>query len=150
MTDCCNQTKKPTHSKKRNCPNCGNACAEVSVRTISHHISRAWEWENNSQNYYFCDAPNCDVAYFGEDDSVILQSQLRTAVGVKSSNELSLLCYCFGVTQADAQRSKSIRDFVVAKTKLGLCSCETSNPSGRCCLKDFPRNHDTEYIKVCL
>lgn len=22
---------------------------------------------------------------------------------------------------------------------LGLCSCETSNPSGRCCLKDFPR-----------
>jgi hypothetical protein len=28
---------------------------------------------------------------------------------------------------------------VMAQTKAGLCSCDTSNPSGRCCLKDFPK-----------
>jgi hypothetical protein len=82
------------------------------------------------------------VVYFGADDSVILQPQLRTTVGMKSSSELSLLCYCFGVSRADVASGNAIRDFVVAQTKLGLCSCETSNPSGRCCLKDFPRNRD--------
>ena len=144
MADCCKNTEELLHSKKRNCPNCGAACAEVAVRTIVHHISKAWKWKSISQNYYFCDGRDCEVVYFGADDSVILQPQLRTTVGMKSSSELSLLCYCFGVSRADVASGDAIRDFVVAQTKLGLCSCETSNPSGRCCLQDFPRNRDIQ------
>ena len=31
----------------------------------------------------FCDDPNCDVVYFGEDNSVIAKEQIRTVVGIK-------------------------------------------------------------------
>jgi len=50
----------------------------------------------------------------------------------------SPLCYCFGISMNDYRRDPSLKDVVSAKTKAGLCSCKTMNPSGNCCLKDFP------------
>lgn len=92
-----------------------------------------------AKQYYFCEDPNCEVVYFGADDSVVSKSRLRMLVGVKEREGNAMLCYCFGVSRADFERMPSIRDFVVGQTKVGYCSCETSNPSGRCCLKDFPK-----------
>ncbi len=92
-----------------------------------------------AKRYYFCGEPSCDVAYFGDDNSVILKSQLRTRIGVKEQSGDCLLCYCFGVSKSDFARDPAARDFVVKQTKAGLCSCDTSNPSGRCCLKDFQK-----------
>jgi hypothetical protein len=60
-------------------------------------------------------------------------------VGAKDLSGNAPLCYCFGVSKADAINDPAIRDYVLTKTKRGICSCETSNPSGCCCLKDFPR-----------
>jgi hypothetical protein len=80
---------------------------------------------------------DCDIVYFSDEDSVIPKSQLRTIFGVKETASDTLVCYCFGVSKAESQSDPGIRDFVVNKTKLGLCSCDTSNPSGRCCLIDF-------------
>lgn len=145
MADCCAASADKTeHPRKRVCPSCGTQCGEVSCRTIVHHIAHAWQWESSGQCYYFCDVPDCELVYFGDDDSVVLKSQLRTQVGIKEASADTLLCYCFGVSKADARNDPGIRDFVAAQTKLGLCSCATSNPSGRCCLKDFPRQHDAE------
>lgn len=145
MADCCSSSDcKTTHPNKRRCPANGVECTEVSTRTIAHHIKHSWQWHDKGRHYYFCDDPNCDVVYFGDDDSVILKSQLRTKVGVKEATDDALICYCFGVTEADALNDSGIRDFVMTETKLGHCSCVTSNPSGRCCLKDFPRNRDTD------
>jgi hypothetical protein len=111
----------------------------VPVRTIAHHIKEPWAWVPSAERYYFCDDPDCDVAYFGDDNSVVLKSQLRTRIGVKERTERDLLCYCFGVSRADFERDPAAREFVMAQTRIGACSCETSNPSGRCCLKDFPK-----------
>ena len=97
------------------------------------------DWEGLDQPYYFCDDPDCDVVYFGVDDSVILKSQLRTTVGVKDKSDEAMVCYCYGATQADVIKENGIRFFVIGKTKKTKCSCETSNPSGTCCLKYFPR-----------
>jgi len=36
-------------------------------------------------------------------------------------------------TQPDA------KSFVIEKTKGHFCECEARNPSGKCCLKDFPK-----------
>lgn len=80
----------------------------------------------------------CEIVYFGEDGSRILQAQLRTRVGSKQASGDALLCYCYGVTVDDARNDPAARDFVIAETRLGQCACETRNPSGRCCLKDFP------------
>ena len=139
MSDCCSSNSKSTHTKKP-CPLCGIEAAEVSVRTIAHQVKHSWRWNDNGQKYFFCEEPCCDVVYFGEDNSVIPLSQDRVTVGVKAPSENVPLCYCFGASKADAISDPSIRDFVLTKTKQGLCSCETSNPSGRCCLKDFPRS----------
>ena len=139
MSDCCCSPEIPaTPSRKRDCPLHGGECAEVSSRTIAHHIRQSWLWQDSGQRYFFCDDPDCEVVYFGEDGSVILQSQLRTRVGAKEAAADAPLCYCFGISRADAATDPGIRDYVVQMTREGLCSCETSNPSGRCCLKDFP------------
>ncbi len=126
MSDCCTP-----HPNKRRCPGNGLECAEVSARTILHHIKSPWLWHDTGQRYFYCGDPDCDIVYFGEDGAVIRTAELRNPA------KGELLCYCFGVTHADALNG--VRDFVLEKTGLKLCSCETSNPSGRCCLKDFPR-----------
>lgn len=144
MSDCCALTPENTaHPRKHRCPLCGMECSEVSRRTILHHIKESWEWSDSATSYYFCDNPECDVVYFGDNDSVILKSQLRSLLGIKEASGDTLLCYCFGVTKNDQGNDPLIRDYVVAQTRLGLCSCETANPSGRCCLKDFPRANNS-------
>jgi len=145
MADCCSSADgKTAHIRKHRCPANGIEYAEVSSRTIAHHIKHSWQWADNGRRYFFCDDPDCDVVYFADDDSVILKSQLRTKVGVKEAGDDALLCYCYGVTRNDALNNPGIRDFIVRETRLGRCACETSNPSGRCCLKDFPRDRGAE------
>lgn len=140
MVDCCSPAGCPaSHPKKARCPGHGGECAEVSLRTILHHLASAWAWRASATRYYFCDDPECAVAYFGDDASTIEKSRLRTRVGVKEKTDDDLLCYCFGVSRGDFRNDPATRDFVVAQTQAGLCSCASSNPSGRCCLKDFPK-----------
>lgn len=107
------------------------------MQTILHHLSRPWRRESEAQQYYFCDTPDCDVVYFAADGTRIYKTELRTVVGIKETSPAALLCYCYGVSRADAADPRA-REFVVQQTKAGLCSCTTSNPSGRCCLKDIP------------
>ena len=76
------------------------------------------------------------MVYFGEDNSTINKSSLRTEVGIKENKPDSLICYCFGVSKK-ASLSQDIKEFVIKNTKDKVCACSTRNPSGRCCLKDF-------------
>ena len=140
MNNCCSPSKtEDLLSKRHRCP--VNACeySAVSTKTIAHHVKEAWNWQQTAKRYFFCSDRSCEVVYFGDDGSRILKSQLRTRLGVKEDSDDALLCYCFGIKNEDFRRNPSIRDFVIAQTKAGLCSCDTCNPSGRCCLKDFPK-----------
>jgi len=140
MSDCC--TKKD-HSQSRQgegvCPADGHHCKPVGMQTILHHLSQPWVLALPDQPYYFCDSPACDVVYFGRDGTVLNRAAIRTVVGIKEVLGSAPLCYCFGVSKSDALSNPDIRAFVVEQTKNGFCTCTTSNPSGRCCLKDFPR-----------
>lgn len=139
MNDCCSPADcKSTNPNKRCCPVSGNECSEVSAKTIAYHIRDSWKWEEKAGRYFFCAEPLCDVVYFGDDGSIFRKSQLRTRIGIKEKTGDAMVCYCFGVTRADALNDAGIRDYVLRKTKNKLCSCDTCNPSGRCCLKDFP------------
>lgn len=109
------------------------------MRTILHHIRNPWAWTPSAAQYFYCDNLDCDVAYFGADDSVILKSQLRSRLTMTEVETSNLLCYCFGATMRDIERNPGIRDFIIAHTKSGDCSCETSNPSGACCLGRLPK-----------
>lgn len=140
MSDCCSTScSSQFRPKKHQCPVNGKTYSAVSSTTILHHISKPWSWKQKDQNYYFCSDPDCEVVYFGEDDSIIDKSALRTPVGIKDGSQESLVCYCFGVTYAESIDHPDIREFVLAQTKDKHCACEIRNPSGRCCLKDFPK-----------
>ena len=140
MSDCCStNVNDKQHPKRHVCPVNGKRYLEVSYLTILHHINEPWRLPLKKQAYYFCDDPCCDVVYFGIDDSTITKQQLRTKVGIKETSEDSLICYCFGVSKAQAQTDRQAKAFVVEQTKTSTCSCTTHNPAGRCCLKDFPK-----------
>ena len=137
MSDCC-QKDHTAYPAKHRCPVNGKLYPEVPLKTLRHHIRNPWNVELPNQGYYFCSDPDCAVVYFGEDDSTLNTSQLRTTVWQKQGRPDSTLCYCFGVSVQQAA-TPAIKDFVVQQTKQSLCACEIRNPSGRCCLKDFPK-----------
>jgi hypothetical protein len=143
MNDCCNVDETATEettgfrAKSHRCPVNGKLYARVHRKTLLHHILHPWDYTLTEQQYYFCTDPDCDVVYYGQDDSVIRTDELRTTIWQKSKDKRDAICYCFGVTKALA-KLENIKKFVSRQTKNSMCSCETSNPSGRCCLKDFP------------
>ena len=142
MSDCCSSSSCYTKTKpnKYRCPACLQQNVIVSTDTIFHHIISPWQWKKIDQNYYFCNTPECDVIYYGQDDSMIKKPELRTQVGVKEDSDNVLICYCFGVSIDEAAHNPAAKAFVIEQTRQHTCACATRNPSGRCCLKDFPKN----------
>jgi len=142
MADCCareQDTKKAP--QKMLCIECGSKGTKVALKTLLHHLKSAWELQLKSAQYYFCESPDCDVVYFSE-EQIFYIWDCRTRVGIKSHSDSATVCYCFGVFRQAAADQPEIKAYVTEQTKLKNCSCETSNPSGRCCLKDFPKPAD--------
>lgn len=141
MNNCCsNKPVLKDYPASHCCPANGKVYSEVKRRTLLHHISRPWDHALREQGYYFCTDPDCDVVYFGQDNTVILSGQLRSDIWQKSKDKNATICHCFGITKKELESDESIKNFVITQTKEAICSCETSNPSGRCCLKDFPKS----------
>ena len=152
MSDCCatsgeseneNENESKPKTLKRECPACHQLCLNVQTKTILHHLKEAWNYDLSDENYFYCRTKSCDVVYFSNDgngnEKTLLKTDLRTAIGIKEQDDNTLICYCFGINKAEAVTDKKIKDFVIAQTKESNCTCETTNPSGRCCLKDFPK-----------
>lgn len=143
MSGCCSGTHQTNPAPRKHvCPGNGKAYNQVSADTIKHHIKAPWEWkvkDQKEQGYYFCTDPDCDVVYFGQDDSVITTSEVRTRIGAKESSGDALICYCYGVTRDQALNNPLARDYVISETRQKQCACSTRNPAGKCCLADFPK-----------
>jgi len=140
MSGCCQTSEQIQGAPKRYyCPKNNIKYRGVQYKTLVHHVKEPWSLAPKEQAYYFCDDPDCDVVYFGLDNSVILRNQLRTKIGIKTRSNDDLVCYCFGVSKLEAQANDQVKAFVIEQTKKSLCSCPTRNPSGKCCLKDFPK-----------
>lgn len=139
MSDCCSSScdGKGSPPRKFTCPINHEDYISVSKKTILHHIKSPWDYNFSEEQYYFCDDPDCEAVYFGLEGSVIKQSELRTRVGIKEKSEDSFICYCFGVSRIMAKNNSEIKSYVTQQTKEKNCACDTRNPSGRCCLKDF-------------
>jgi len=146
MSDCCNNQESENKiftqkslPRKFTCPKNEQQYIEVEKKTIFQHVKSPWKNPLQEDKYYFCDDPDCDVVYFGLNGSLIHKSELRTIIGKKEQNENALVCYCFGVTKVLAAQNAEIKTYVTQQTKEKNCACEVRNPSGRCCLKDFPK-----------
>lgn len=145
MSDCCsNQENEKTEVKstprKFSCPVNGKLYVAVEKKTILQHLKSPWDKSLDENKYYFCDDAECDVVYFGLKGSLIYKYELRTIVGTKETDGDALVCYCFGISKSLAAQNSEIKTFVTLQTKKHNCACDIRNPSGRCCLKDFPNN----------
>lgn len=125
---------------KHVCPVNGRVYASVNRSTVLHQIKTPWQQQVPEQGYYFCTDPDCAVVYFGEDDHVVTCDELRTPIGQKSRALDRPICYCFDIraNYALAKNAGIARQFVIDHTRDGSCACAIRNPSGRCCLKEFP------------
>lgn len=139
MAACCtlDNENKPGILKQP-CPSCGQAALEVSRQTMMQHIKDVWAYPFSDEAYYFCRSPACEVVYFTASGEQLDKSAIRTTIGIKEQNDEAIICYCFGINKIMAA-NKDVKDFVIQQTRESSCACETSNPSGRCCLKDFPK-----------
>lgn len=127
------------YPQRRLCPECHKIGRVLSLKTIKHHVQCPWQHHFIEQGYYFCHNPSCNVVYFGENGHTIEHSALRTPVGIKNPSEEASICYCFGVSRKEATNAQ-IKAYVVQQTKQKHCACNIRNPSGRCCLADFPKS----------
>lgn len=125
-------------TQKRVCPVCEKIALDVTKRTMLQHINNAWLHTLKDEQYFYCRTKDCNVVYFSENDEVINKDNVRTHIGIKEKSDSALICYCFGVSKAAAD-NEDIKNFVIKQTKESNCACEIANPSGRCCLKDFPK-----------
>ena len=141
MSNCCDPPEKMSNQspRKLSCPKSGQLCGQVSTNIITHHLINPWNWKAKNQAYYYCSNSDCEIVYFGEDKSVHEQRSLRTIVGQKSTSENDMICYCYGVSLLAMKQDPSIKSFIIKKTKNSECACNIRNPSGKCCLKDFPK-----------
>lgn len=143
MNQCCAGEGKNEYPRVATCPVNGRPYRQVSRRTLLHHVKKPWQATLPEQGYYFCTDPGCDVVYFGADRHVIRRDGVRLDVGQKSTADDRTVCYCFDMSHADIQAAQTdtgnpCKNFVVELTRQSACDCESRNPSGRCCLKDFP------------
>lgn len=154
-------TAQTTTAKRVTCPSCEKIARRVSLVTLGallkdqvatqindsdHSCCGSMSGEgctpiSEDTGWRFCDSPNCDVVYFSEEgDTQFTKPQLKVPVGMKESSGDRPLCYCFGHSVASIKgelRTKGHSDAledIRAKMKNPGCFCETSNPSGSCCL----------------
>jgi hypothetical protein len=135
MTTCTNHSP----SSVATCPVNGKPYREVGRQTVLHHVRKPWAKDLPEQRYFFCTDSHCDVVYFGEDNSQVLRNELREPVGQKSAHPQRTICYCFDIRLSDIRHNpQPLKQFVIEQTKDSQCDCRIRNPSGKCCLKDFP------------
>lgn len=140
MTSCNTCEKNSVSKASAICPVNGQPYKQVPRQTVLHHIRTPWNKTLSDQTYYFCTDTNCNVVYFAEDNSRILHNEMREPVGQKSEHPQRIICYCFDIKLSDIKDNPQQRkQFVIEQTRQSQCDCQIRNPSGKCCLKDFPK-----------
>lgn len=131
----------PVFIGPEDCPICGVRGKPVARVTLQHLLRPESLPELIDAPFFFCETPECDVVYYSEfGERLFDKDDLRVRVGVKENVDPIPVCYCFGFTERDiigdvaAHGHSTIDEIIRRNVKAGLCSCEVSNPSGRCCL----------------
>ena len=135
---CCS----PKPKGKTACPQCKEKAKGVLSKTLdSLLIKDAKAKLETLEGFYYCKTSTCKVVYF-KDEIILTQEDVSVTVGLKEGASPATLCYCFGWSkekikeQIEASGTTNALEDIKAKMENPGCSCETLNPSGRCCLGD--------------
>ncbi len=126
--DCC---QREGELDCRTCPRCGSAGRSVQLITVKSLLTARALERLTLKEHRFCATPDCEVVYFSE-ETLFGREDVRVPVFQKEPSGRRMVCYCFEITEddADAAAESRIRTHVQA----GRCACELRNPEGRCCL----------------
>jgi hypothetical protein len=147
MSDCCSvDARTGTAPAVMACPVNGTRSKHVDMLTVKSLVRQLPLRMPNTQ-YYFCEAPDCDVVYFPFDAQAptFRREHLLVRVGAKEKTDPIPVCYCFGFTRKDIQDEivetghSKVAERITQEVKAGNCACEVKNPSGKCCLGDVAR-----------
>ncbi|GAC1623932.1 MAG: copper chaperone Copz family protein [Candidatus Acidiferrum sp.] len=147
MSKCCSvNANKGIAPVVMACPLNGARSKRVDVLTVKSLV-RTLPLGMSSDQYYFCEAPDCDVVYFtfARQASTFRREDLLVRVSVKEKADTVPVCYCFGFTRKNIQDEiaatghSTIADRITVEVKAGNCACEVKNPSGKCCLGNVAR-----------
>lgn len=139
MTETCCDT--PGGASRLPCPACNQVGRKVGPETVLALVRpEHGEKVQAAESWHFCATPGCPVAWYGAGGTRIDAHEARIRIAGKPPGPPTPLCYCFGHTEeeiaAEVARTgtSTVPDAITAKVQAGECSCETSNPAGRCCL----------------
>jgi len=147
MSGCCSVNETPAAAAAvMACPVSGTRSKQVDLLTV-RSLVRQLPFGARRAQYYFCDAPGCDVVYFPSHPGAptFHQADLLVRVGAKETEDPIPVCYCFGFTREHLWNeirqtgASSAAGRIRAEVKAGHCACEVKNPSGKCCLGNVTR-----------
>jgi hypothetical protein len=146
MSDCCSVKGDGAAPVVAACPVNGARFKQVDMLTVKSLVRQLPLGMPNTQ-YYFCEAQDCDVVYFGLDSQapIFRRGDLLVRVGAKATADPIPVCYCFGFMRKDIEDEiaetggSTIAERISAEVKAGNCGCEVKNPSGKCCLGSVTR-----------
>ena len=146
MSDCCSAKSSGDAPGVAACPVNGARSKQVDMLTVKSLVRQLPLGMPNTQ-YYFCEAQDCDVVYFGLDSQapIFRRGDLLVRVGAKETANPIPVCYCFGFSRKDIEDEiaetgqSTVAHGITAEVKAGRCACEVKNPSGKCCLGNVMR-----------
>jgi len=146
MSDCCPVNGDSPAPATTACPVNGARSKQVDILAVRSLIRKLPLGMSNTQ-YYFCEAPDCDLVYFAMEAEAprFRREDLIVRVGSKEIIDPIPICYCFGFTRQDIRVEirrtgrSTVGERIATEIKAGNCACEVKNPSGKCCLGDVAR-----------
>ena len=123
------------------CPKCGKTGRAVPRKVFYQHLNaqgilEIFQWKESR----VCFTPECEALYYSGPHWISHQ-RCNKPVGFKKSGSPKLYCYCFGYTaeeilkKAGEGREKPILDRIESYLQKGALLCESTNPTGHCCLE---------------
>jgi bacterioferritin-associated ferredoxin len=121
--------------------------------TVAAHAKEA-AWPLGDGPYFHCPRPGCEVVYFTAGGSRSLtKDEVKTRVTFKENAAPRPLCYCRQVTEEDvmAAIASGARTLEQVRDATGLGGgghCRITNPSGRCCSRNYIPFIEAELAKA--
>lgn len=121
------------------CPECGRPGRAVERITLKALLRPEALARLEGAAHRFCTTPDCGVVYFGARE-VFGREDLAVPVFQKEPPGNRIVCYCFGITEAEIRREieaggrSAAAERIAALVKADRCACELRNPQGSCCL----------------
>ncbi len=142
MSNCCSVKTSPEKAPAAMaCPESGTRSKQVNLLTL-RSLVRHLPFGMPAAQYYYCEAPGCDLVYFSSNPAAPLftRRDLLVRVGGKEAADPVPVCYCFGITRQDIRNEIrttgkcTAPERIKSEVQSERCACEVKNPSGLCCL----------------